>query len=195
MPFFYGYRAARRSEAPTTERPKNSESSESIDGPLIIHQVPKCEITEKGHYKKELRVELQIFARPERLWQLVIRDSKFASNKIADGEKISRRLATMKKISVDVMGKNGGISQVDLTCCVVNSELAWKQRKSFIPGLYEIETSFEIVPHVEENGTTLVQRRVFSGLLVPFLNRTIEVARRDLQLSSVELKDRAENIG
>jgi hypothetical protein len=186
LPFFYGYRTSKRG-------PKEPQrSTESID--LVLSRVPPCEIIDQGFARKELRCEIQIFARPERLWQVLVKNQKISAKDIQNISKTKRGFTSPRKVFLSLVGKRGIVSRVALTRLSPNSELGWKQRKLFIPGLLQIETIFEIIPHVEESGTTVVCREIFTGCLVPFMRKAIQVARTDIQLEQIELREKAESI-
>ena len=77
---------------------------------------------------------------------------------------------------------------------IPNSELGWKQRRFLIPGLFQKETLFQIVPHVDGTGSSVIHTEILSGLLLPFIINAPRTARRDIQMGNMELRESAENI-
>jgi hypothetical protein len=195
MPFFYGYRGMGERGSRLTESTKLGDPEPSNEGLLVHRRVCGCEITSHGITRKELRGEAQIFVAPERLWQLIITNQKIrAPKEITNPEAKRRSYLKLAKIPFTILGNRGKVTKANLTRLEQSSELGWKRRKFILPGLYERETLFKISPHAGAPGTTLVQTETFRGILVPFLTGDILAARRDIQLSMMELREKAENI-
>jgi hypothetical protein len=197
LPFFYGYGGRKRlSDRKLAEAAQPSGSrSQSNEGLLGYRRVPHCEIVDRGTTRKELRSEVQVFSTVDRLWQIIIAHQKIRASKDITGTKVNRRnYLNLAIIPFAILGRKGKLRQAELNHLILGSELGWKLRRFSIPGLYQRETLFQIVPHVGETGTTLVRTETFSGLLVPFLGKEIRTARRDIQLANMELKEKAENI-
>ncbi len=193
MPFFYGYRGMTRAASAVEEiRSTNSATTESNEGLLVHRKVPRCEIIDQGRTKKELRCEIQIFATPERLWSQIISIQRIRATKEVTSP--SSGTVDLRRIPFGILRSKGKVARAELIHLSFNSELGWKQRRFLIPGLFEKETLFQIVPHVEGTGTTVIRTETFRGLLVPLMKSEVLTERRDIQLGNMELREKAENI-
>jgi len=196
IPFFYRYRGmCKKSGFTSTDYAQSSTSERSSNEGLLIHRrVPQCEIIDGGITRKELRGEVQVFATPERLWQVIITNHKIKSKDVENTDSRKLSYTNLASIPFGILGNKGKLKRVNLSRLQLGRELGWKQRRFSFPGLYERETFFQIVPLVGETGTTLIRTETFRGMLVAFLNRELREARRDIQLDMMELREKAENI-
>lgn len=160
MPFFYTDRRARRArQSVEGNRDHLVASNRTLEG-LVLHQVPPCEIVDRGATRKEMSTEVRVFATPERLWQVILESQKMLSKVL---ETSSRgRLSNPKEGYFAPVGKKGRLSRASLTHFQPNRELGWKQREFLLPGMLARETLFEIVTETEEVGVTLVRSEVFT---------------------------------
>jgi len=194
MPFFYTDRSGKR-----YRRPTNDESGARIlpnttpDG-LVLEQVPPCEIVKTNFGRLELRSEVQIFATPERLWQIITNDQKIISKQSGKIFEVDDRRPVSQEVGFKIVGKRGEVLKAVLNRLQVNREVGWKQRKFKFPGLLERQTLFQIAPYVEGTGVTLIRIEIFSGLAVPFLKGEARKVRTDIQLSNLEIREKAEAI-
>jgi hypothetical protein len=96
-------------------------------------------------------------------------------------------------LQVTITPPNGSAMKFKPTLLVVNEykELKWKGKLLF-KGLFDGEHQFEIIDN--NNGTvTFIQTENFTGLLVPFLKKMINVnTKNGFVLMNERLKERAE---
>jgi len=183
---------ATRTENPVKSQPSNEQSNDRL---LAFRRVPRCEIIDRGVTRKELRYEVHIYSSPERLWQTVLSTRKinmpkgFAST---FGNELGH--SSLVKVPFSLARSKGKLFPARLTKLRPGGEIGWKQRWGRIPGLFEWETSFQIIPHVDGTGATLVQTEVFNGLLLPLMKSEILQARREIQLRTMDIREQAENI-
>ena len=194
MPFFYTDRknGKNRHSLGDNQFRATVSSNASLEG-LVLHQVPICEIIDGGGARKELRTRVRVYATPERLWQVIMEDQKSISNAIEIRQK-QGRMSPNSKDSFALIGRSGNRSRVKLTRFHLNRELGWKKREFLFPGLLAKETLFQIMPDDKDAGVALIRSEIFTGLLVPFLNGMIRTARTDVQLSSIQIREKAEAI-
>ncbi len=75
--------------------------------------------------------------------------------------------------------------------CETNRELRWLGRLG-IPGLFEGEHSFTLEP-IDTGRTRLIQREVFTGVLVPLFARSLDGGtKKGFEAMNLALKERAE---
>ena len=194
LPFFYTDRSAKRSHQAVVNSADSQKIEREIPEKILLQRVPACEITTRSRTKKELRSEIEVFATPDRLWQVITHSQRILSNDLTNGRKLSRRISNLPGLRFVMVSRKGKLSHAVLTRSRLNVELGWKQRRFLIPGLLETETVFEIVPNVEGVGTTLVRSEIFSGLAVPLMKNQIRTARTDIQLSNIQIREKAEAI-
>jgi len=183
LPFFYKTREL-TNQLSQKEEPKLAERN--YEG-LVLQRVPRCDILKTGLREKEIISETEIFSTPDRLWQIILNSQNIYSKKLATSRGNS-------KGTISIVGKRGRISKGILTQLNQNSSIGWKGKEFFIPGLLQRQTLFHIIPHVDGIGVTLLHRETFSGLLVPFMNSRILRVRSEIQLSSTEIREKAEDI-
>jgi hypothetical protein len=162
---------------------------------MVLQKVPMCELIDEGFTQKELRCEIQIIASSERVWQVLLDDQNIVSKPIRNAIRAIRKHTRIEQVPTMTVGKQGKPSKAILSRVQPNNELAWKIRCWIIPGLLQRENIFQIVSDSDGLGVRLIQREIFSGILVPFVKKAIHVARRDIQLKNVEIREKAENIG
>ena len=73
--------------------------------------------------------------------------------------------------------------------------MAWKIRVSLLPGHTSKREHLKIVSDTDGLGVKLIQHEIFSGVLVPFMKKSIHAAKRDIQMKNVEIREKTENIG
>jgi hypothetical protein len=139
---------------------------------------------------KEIRTEIDINARPQRVWQVL---TDFASypdwnpfirkieGKAAEGEKLSINITTPS-------GANRNYSP-KVTKVVAERELRWLGK---MPGLLSGEHIFLIEP-AGDNSVHLVHREVFDGLLTSFFGSSLDDdVKKGFDEMNLALKKRAE---
>jgi hypothetical protein len=149
-------------------------------------------LVEYGGTVREIRTEIEIAATAARVWEILTDLKAYPSwnsflrdmrGEIREGECLSMcayppggRKLSFKPTIVRV---------------VPNRELRWHGRL-FVPGLFEGEHIFELLPS-DERSTRLVHREEFTGLLVPLLWRSMNSStRQGFEQMNLALKERAE---
>jgi hypothetical protein len=123
---------------------------------------------------KEVFSEIEIQAPAERIWQVL---TDFASypewnpfiHKISGQPKEGTRL----KVYIEPPGAKGRTFHPKILKAQPNCELRWLGRL-LIPGLFDGDHFFNI-EHLGRNRVRFVQREIFSGLLVSFLKRGLDM--------------------
>lgn len=147
-------------------------------------------LLEKPMY--ELRTEIKIDAPPATVWETLTDASQFAQwNPFI--HKMEGDLVVGNQLSVEVGAP--GASRLTFTPEVLvvepQQELRWLG-KLLVTGLFDGEHIFEL--KADSNGTRLVHRESFRGLLVPIFKRMLERdTRPGFELMNEALKQRAES--
>jgi hypothetical protein len=181
----------RNMSAEAEEVRRDDPTNDSGEGFLAHRKVPACEIIDLGPTKKELKSKVQIFATPERLWSSIILRQKIRATNLTVPD--SDKAANLGRIPFGILGSKGRIAKAELNRMIPNSELGWKQRRFFIPWLYEKETLFQIMRHVDGTGSSVIRTERLHGLLLPLMINAVRTARRDIQMRNMELRESAEN--
>jgi hypothetical protein len=140
---------------------------------------------------KELRTEIEIQASPEKVWQILTNLDKWPEWNPFIHHAIGKAQVGG---AVDITFRSGS-KEMTLHCTVVkaepNRELCWKYHV-VLPGLFRGEHSFVIEP-IGNNRVRLVDREIFSGLLVPLQAKDIDThSRCGFEEMDQALKARAE---
>ncbi len=131
---------------------------------------------------KELDTEIEIQASPERVWQALIDLEHFSQwNPFIRSAKGELKVGSQVEILVHPPGFSEMRFRPRVLKVEPNRELRWLGRL-LIPGLFDAEHVFTIESLAEplpgriaENKVRFQQRERFTGLLVPFLWKTIDV--------------------
>ncbi len=136
--------------------------------------------------------EIEIDAPAERVWQVLTDFGKFPEwnpfiRKIDGHAKVGARL----QVQIGASGTRAMSFSPKMLNVEPNRELRWLGRL-LIPGLFNGEHSFIIEP-LDEKRVRFVQREKFTGLLVPFMTKSLDRdARRGFEEMNRALKERAE---
>lgn len=187
LPFFYKARDLLRSSQISEEFVPAGGKYEG----LVLSQVPKCDIIKNDLMQKEVISETEIFATPERVWQIILKSQNVPIKQLMSW-RTSKKNGLISFSFVGIRGNNK--SRAVLTRFSQNSELGWMKKFYLIPGLLKNETFFQIIQHVDGVGITLLHRERFQGIFVPFLKSRILSCRSEIQLSSAQIRENAEDI-
>lgn len=139
---------------------------------------------------KEIRVETEINSTPDRVWSLLVDSSGFVPDEIRGAVK-EGRIGAKLRVFMKTEGGRGGSFTVKLLKAEPVNELRWKGRL-WISGLFDGEHVFEITRLQGRPGVVFVQRERFSGLLLPFLAKTLRDTKDEFDRMAGLLKLRAE---
>lgn len=142
---------------------------------------------------KELYTEIEIHAPAERVWQLLTDFEKLPgwnpSMEEIKGEPVTGTRLEIRFASPS--GKGGMRLKPKVLKAEPNRELRWLGHVG-IPGLFDGEHIFTIEP-LDGDRVRFVQRERFTGLLVPFLARSLDNGTRDaFNAMNRALKEQAE---
>ena len=141
---------------------------------------------------KELSAQIEIEAPAERVWGILTDFAKFPEwnpfIRQASGEpKTGARL----KIRLEPTGGRAMTFKPKMLNVEPNREIRWLGRL-LIPGLFDGEHSLTIEP-LDEKRVRFTQREKFTGLLVPFMAKSVDRdARRGFEEMNRALKERSE---
>ena len=143
---------------------------------------------------RELFTEIEIAAPPERVWRILVEFSQFpewnpfireAKGEIKEGGRL--------RVRIEPPGGAGMTFKPVVKRVALNRELRWLGR-FLIPGLFDGEHSFEILP-VGNGKVRFVQREAFRGLLVPLFWKSLEgPTKQGFKDMNAALKQRAETL-
>lgn len=123
---------------------------------------------------KQVRTEIVIHAKPSEVWAVLTDFKKYSSwnpfivsieGELVEGKKISARMQPP--------GSSGMDFKPTLLKVNPNVELRWLGHL-FIRGLFDGEHIFELYENTD-GSTTLVQREIFRGVLVPLFRKMLDV--------------------
>lgn len=142
----------------------------------------------------ELRTEIEINAKPERVWNVLTDFDAYeqwnpfvqrASGKPQAGEQL--------EVFLQPVGGRGMTLRPRVLMAEPSREFRWLGHL-FVPGLFDGEHVFEIVP-LDADSVRLVQREEFHGILAPLLFRSLETpTRRGFEAMNQALKERSEGV-
>jgi hypothetical protein len=141
---------------------------------------------------RELTTDIDIGARPSRVWEVLMDFGAYPSwnpfiRRIAGSPAVGSRL----EVTMEPPGGKPMRFTPNVLALRPNREFRWKGRL-FFPGLFDGEHVFEIEP-VGTGRSRFVQRERFSGILVPFLWKTLDTkTRRGFVAMNRALKARSE---
>lgn len=141
---------------------------------------------------KEITTEIVVNTQSSRVWEILVNLEKYvawnpfikeAEGKVLPGSKI--------RVHIAPPGSKGTTFHPRITRVVENSELRW-QGRYLVPGLFDGEHIFEIVP-LTQNNVKFVQREIFSGVLVPFIwSKIADSTKKGFDAMNNAIKQRAE---
>jgi hypothetical protein len=142
---------------------------------------------------KELYTEIEIDAPAERVWQLLT-DFENMPDWSPSMDEIKGEPVTGARLEIRFAspnGKGGMRLKPRVLKAEPNRELRWLGHV-VIPGLFDGEHIFTIEP-LDGDRVRFVQRERFTGLLVPFLSRSLDNGTREaFEAMNRALKERAE---
>ena len=140
---------------------------------------------------KLLHTEIQIEASPETVWSILIDFEKYPEwNPFIISIKGNLQKGKMLETLMSPPNGKEMTFKPIIRSVVENSEFSWLGRFLF-PGIFDGEHIFTLSKN--ENGCLLVQKEKFSGLLVPFLWKSLDQdTRAGFELMNQALKARAE---
>lgn len=130
---------------------------------------------------------IRIRASPENIWNALVVSPAIPTeikNAIRDGKTGQKLIVPMNA------GGRGATLTVKLLAVDPLREIRWKGYL-WIPGLFDGEHSFEI-RNDREGITLLVQREIFSGLLLPLLSGTISATKQQFETMNAAIRDEVE---
>lgn len=141
---------------------------------------------------KEVSAEVVIEAPVDRVWEILTDFAKFPewnpfirqmSGEVRTGAKLEVRLEPPGGRAMSFRPKMVNVE--------TNREISWLGRL-LIPGLFTGEHSFAIEA-LDEKGVRFVQHEKFTGLLVPFMAKSLDRdTKRGFEAMNSALKERAE---
>lgn len=140
---------------------------------------------------RELRTEIDIDARPEQIWEILMDFAKYPDwnpfiRSISGTAAVDSRL----KVTLEPEGGSPMSFEPKVIAADQNKRFAWRG-KVLMNGIFDGQHEFILEP-LAEGRTRFVHREEFSGLLVPLLWRTLETkTRRGFTQMNEALKQRA----
>jgi len=123
--------------------------------------------------KKEIRTEIVIQARPEKVWEVLTSFAQYPQwnpfvkkieGPLQEGAQITAR--------IEPPGSSGMTFKPTLLVVSPARELRWLGHL-FVPGLFDGEHVFELYENTD-GSTTFVQREEFGGILVPLFKKMLD---------------------
>jgi hypothetical protein len=140
---------------------------------------------------KELRSEIALAARPERVWEVLTAFEAYPSwNPFI--KSISGRAAVGAELEVRIEPPGGRAMtfRPKVLKAEPGRELTWLGR-FLLPGIFDGEHSFQIEPSAE-GGSRFVQRERFRGVLVPLFRGTLRKTQDGFVAMNEALKQRVQ---
>ncbi len=131
--------------------------------------------------------EIQISAPADCVWAALM-ESRAIPPEIRDAIR-EQRISQPLKVTMSSGGRSVSLT-VKLLAASPSHDIRWKGYL-WIPGLFDGEHSFEIRVESREH-SRLIQHEDFSGILVPFLSRTIDQTQKEFEETNAAVRDLAE---
>ena len=142
-------------------------------------------------FRKEIRDEIEIGAPAEAVWKALTDFESFREwNPVIRPVVGTASVGAELRVQVRPPGGKAAAFRPKVTVAVADRELRWKGRL-WLPGILDGEHIFEIEP-LGSARVKFVQREVFSGLLVPFLAKSIDQIQLGFEEMNRALKERVE---
>jgi len=142
----------------------------------------------EGMFVKEIRTEIVIKATPAKIWKILTNFEQFSTwNPFIIS--IQGTLAAGNIIRVELAPPDAKRMKLKprILRVIPNQEFRWLGR-ILIPGIFDGEHIFELRDNKNET-TTVIQREIFTGILVPFLKKMLDDnTRRGFESMNSELK-------
>jgi hypothetical protein len=141
---------------------------------------------------KEVSAEIEIEAPAERVWQVLTDFAKFPEwNPFIRQMSGEVRTGAHLHVRLEPPGGRAMSFKPKMVNVETNREIRWLGRL-LIPGLFTGEHSFSIEA-LDEKGVRFVQHEKFTGLLVPFMAKSLDKdTKSGFEAMNRALKDRAE---
>jgi hypothetical protein len=137
--------------------------------------------------KNEIRSETQIEFTPEKVWQILLESPQFIPSELKEA---IRKGLVGKPLKVRMAsGARGATFKIKVTSVLPEAEIRWGYL--MIRGLFDGEHSFRIQQKAP-NKVLFIQSEKFSGVLVPFLSKTIRNRKNEFDRTNEFLKKKAE---
>jgi len=147
---------------------------------------------QKGVILKILETEIQISASPEKVWSILIDLEKYSEwNPFIKKAQGKTKMGERLEICISPPNGKEMVFKPTVISIIENEKFSWLGRL-LLPGIFDGEHIFII--ESKKTGCLLIQKEMFSGLLVPLLWRDLEKnTRLGFELMNKALKDRAES--
>ncbi|MFO8100548.1 MAG: SRPBCC domain-containing protein [Dehalococcoidia bacterium] len=144
---------------------------------------------------KAIETRTQVQAPPDKVWSILTDLENYASwNPFITRARGELLPGNKLEIHRTVPGGKPMIVHPTVTSIVPGRQLVWTE-KTRIPRCFDVDHIFEVHP-AGDNVSTLVQRKVFRGMLVPFVWSSLPQSTRiTLEEINEALRARAENNG
>lgn len=141
---------------------------------------------------KQVRTEIIIKATPSTVWNILTDFPKYSEwNPFIKSLKGEAKQGTKITATIEPPGASGMTFKPKLLTVKQNEELRWLGHLLF-PGLFDGEHIFELYENTDGT-TTLVQREVFRGILVPLFSKMLDVNTvKGFEMMNSRLKELAE---
>jgi len=142
-------------------------------------------------FRKEIRDEIEIGAPAEAVWKALTDFESFREwNPVISPVVGTASVGAELRVQIRPPGGRAAAFRPKVTVAEADRELRWRGRL-WLPGLLDGEHIFEIEP-LGSARVKFVQREVFSGLLVPFLAKSIDQTQLGFEEMNRALKERVE---
>ena len=142
-------------------------------------------------FRKEINDEIEIGAPAEAVWKALTDFESFREwNPFIRPVVGTASEGAELRVQIRPPGGRATAFRPRVTVAEANRELRWRGRL-WLPGLFDGEHIFEIEP-LGPGRVKFVQREVFSGLLVPFMAKSIDQTQLGFGEMNRALKERVE---
>lgn len=141
---------------------------------------------------KQIRTEIVIHASPEKVWRILTDFEKYPQwnpfIKSIEGDAV---VGTKLRAHIQPPGASGMTFKPTVLASKPNEELRWLGHFLF-KGLFDGEHIFELYENTD-GSTTLVQRELFTGILVPLFSKMLDYnTLKGFEMMNAKLKRIAE---
>jgi hypothetical protein len=139
---------------------------------------------------KQIKVETTINSTKAVVWSLLTGQPGFIPQELQQAVKEGK---IGEELNVKMAAENGKAAtfKIRLEKVILQEELLWRG-KLWAKGIFDGEHEFKIVENGANNRVVFIEQETFTGLLVPFLGKTIEATEEEFKRTVGILKTKAE---
>jgi hypothetical protein len=140
---------------------------------------------------KHIETEISIDAQPEKIWAVLRGFENYPKwNPFVKSISGDKKVGGILSVTIHPPDGNAMTFKPLVLEFLENSELRWKGKLG-IPGIFDGEHYFQLINN-GNNQTKFIHGEKFSGILIPFMDKTLDKAKKGFELMNEALKAECE---